>query len=173
MSPTADAGLEQRGTRVDLSSLEPGVLLRLTHVQTPIAVLRLTPEQISTAQITSHEDLLDPFAQNSLMMPDAPASFENHTIDADGTFVVLNTLCDGFGYVALDWESSDGSFWFCPRGAERFDVLGRLTSYGGSRTTNLQIPPYVFSAENELVILDQWLTVSDTDLDRLLYGAAD
>ncbi|MEJ6390107.1 hypothetical protein [Gymnodinialimonas ulvae] len=113
------------------------------------------------ARDTDVMDLRDTLARNAMLPHDAAASFENRTIDAEGPIVVMNARCDrGQGFIP-HYTINALETWFCTRGTERYDVIGRRLDTGGLGQESFEIPPHMVTADGLLILL------TDAEMARL------
>ncbi|MEX3017497.1 hypothetical protein [Gymnodinialimonas hymeniacidonis] len=172
LGPTADQQAEETAARFDLSLLNPGQPVTIDWLDNPVIVLRLTSEQESLARSIDITDLLDPLARNAMLPPDAPASFENRTIDSDGPIVVMNAQCDHMGFIATYSDRPENT-WFCMRGAEEFDPVGRRLITNGLGADSIGIPPHTVTEDGHLILLTEQELLLLGGVDRLIYGSGD
>ncbi len=172
LGPSADLRAESAAARFDLMSLVPGEPVLFEHGETLVWILRLTDQQVLTARATDLADLQDALARNAMLPPDTPASFENRTIDLEGAIVMMTARCDRQGLVAVYSDFPDHT-WFCMRGAEEYDALGRRLLTNGLGTDSFDIPPHIVSDDGHLILLSAADLLMHNGADHLLYGSND
>ena len=161
LGPSADQHAESTSARLDLSLLVPGEPILFEYDGSVVWVLRLTDAQITATRETEIAELLDPLARNAMRPPDAPATFENRTIGTEDAIVVMNARCDRNGFVAVYNDIEDDT-WFCMRGAEEYDALGRRLRTNGLGIDSFEIPPHTVTEDGHLVMLSA--------AEHVLYG---
>lgn len=169
LSPTAPSLPERWATTVQLNALEPGKPLSIVSNGTPVFVLKLTDNQLREAHSIEVADLADPRARNPNLLPDALATVDNRTFEANGTFLVVEGVCGALGYVAT-FGTGDFDAWFCPGRGGHFDILGRV--HRGPDLQNMRIPKYRIVASEQLMLVDWDGGISEEELDRLLLGTS-
>jgi ubiquinol-cytochrome c reductase iron-sulfur subunit len=141
MNPSADVKA-QASIRVDISAVEPGTQLTVLWQGKPVFIRSRTAEEISAAQETPLEDLVDQKAENAnLTDPESQATDENRRLSADGTWLVTMGVCTHLGCVPLDHQGDFGG-WFCPCHGSHYDTAGRIRK--GPAPRNLPIPIVAF-----------------------------
>ncbi|MEP1535109.1 MAG: ubiquinol-cytochrome c reductase iron-sulfur subunit [Paracoccaceae bacterium] len=166
-APSASVDHSSWNRKFDLSELVAGepMTIRLSNV--PVALLRLTEEQIEQSKAVSPSELHDQNARNDNLFGPNPASFENRTIDVDGPVLVMKRVCPRRGCVTV-YGVGDYRGWFCPCYGTHFDVLGRV--HKGLPTKNMQIPRVSLTTPTVLEFPSGPKPIGDKSLDRLIYG---
>ena len=153
--PSARAQVAGAPVSVDVSRLLPGQRLTVTWRGQPVWLIRRTPEQLA-ALASLDGNLRDPNSENPEQQP---AYAANPTRSLRPELAVLIGICTHLGCVPLfrpelqpqpfdpEWK---GGF-YCPCHNSRFDLAGRVYQ-GVPAPTNLRVPPYHFTGDNELVI---------------------
>ena len=169
-APSASVKTGNWNLKFDLTELVAGepVTIKLSNV--PVALLRLTEEQIERSKAVSLSDLYDQTARNDNLYGSGPANFENRTIDVDGPILVMKRVCPRLRCVPL-YDAGDYHGWFCPCGGTHFDVLGRVRK--GPNTENMQIPRLSVAAPSVLEFPIGPKPIGGKSLDRLIYGEPD
>ena len=142
--------------RVDISKVESGSILRVEWRGQPVFVVRRTAEAL--AQIKEAEPLLaDPQSASSLQ----PQYAQNEARALKPEVLVVKGVCTHLGCAPLYRPSVNaadvqppwfGGF-FCPCHGSKFDLAGRVFA-GVPAQTNLEIPPYQFLSDTDLIIGD-------------------
>ncbi|MDD5035862.1 MAG: ubiquinol-cytochrome c reductase iron-sulfur subunit [Methylococcaceae bacterium] len=154
MQPSVKAQAAGAPVEVDISKLEPGQLIRVMWRGKPVWILKRTPEALKTlSQLDSK--LRDPQSKES-QQPQS-ASNEYRAIKPE-IFVALG-VCTHLGcaptYRPEVAPADLGPEWlggfFCPCHGSRFDLAGRVYK-GVPAPTNLDIPPYHYLSETQLLI---------------------
>jgi ubiquinol-cytochrome c reductase iron-sulfur subunit len=155
MMPSARAKAAGAPVEVDISKIEPGMLLTVEWRGKPVWIVNRTKEML--ALLSNHDSqLTDPKSE----VPQQPAYCKNPNRSIKPEYLVAVGICthlgcspteklqagSGGGMVA-DWP---GGF-FCPCHGSRFDLSARV--YAGSPApTNLVIPPYQYLSASQLLI---------------------
>jgi hypothetical protein len=169
LAPSADQRAEDAAARFDLNTLAAGEPVVFVHGETVVRLLRLSPEQEAIAQETDLLDLRDTLARHAMLPHDASASFDNRTVNFDGPIVVMNARCDrGAGFIP-HYTVNSFETWFCPRGTERYDVLGRRLDTGGLGQESFEIPPHTVTDDGYLILLTDAEMARLRGLDPSLY----
>lgn len=125
---------------VDVSSIEPGMLITVIWRGAPYFVRRLTESEVSSAKEAPEADFRDYAAADTRIAAAGDASAE---------WAVVSASCTHLGCVPTKVDTGlEG--WLCPCHGSKFDVTGRVMK--GPAPTNLPLPPFVFASEEKLVI---------------------
>jgi len=156
MQPSVKAKATGAPVQVNLSKLEPGQLIRVEWRGKPVWILNRTEAALSTLAPLESE-LSDPNSAESLQ----PVAAQNSTRSLKPEIFVAIGLCTHLGCsptyrpeiaptdLGKDWQ---GGF-FCPCHGSKFDIAGRVYS-SMPAPTNLEIPPYRYIDDNNIVIGD-------------------
>ncbi|NIO42117.1 MAG: ubiquinol-cytochrome c reductase iron-sulfur subunit [Burkholderiales bacterium] len=140
---------------VDLSKIEPGMMVTEEWRGKPVWVLHRTEGMIERVVETDHE-VADPNSRQP-MQPDY-AKNELRSIKPD--YLVLVGLCTHLGCSPIQKleagaESGLGADWhggfFCPCHGSKFDLAGRVYK-GVPAPTNLEVPPHTYLSDTQLLI---------------------
>ncbi len=154
MQPSAKAMAAGAPVEVDISKMEPGLLIRVAWRGKPVWILNRTPEVLQTLT-TLDSELADPTSNESTQ----PASSKNAGRSIKPEVFVAIGLCTHLGCsptfrpeiappdLGERWK---GGF-FCPCHGSWFDLAGRVYR-GVPAPTNLEIPPYKYVTEELIVI---------------------
>ena len=154
MQPSAKAMAASAPVEVDLSKMEPGQLIRVAWRGKPVWVLNRPSEVLETLK-TLDSELRDPLSQESIQ----PESSKNPVRSIRPDIFVAVGLCTHLGCSPTfrpEIAPNDlGERWkggfFCPCHGSWFDLAGRVYR-GVPAPTNLEIPPYRYMTETQLII---------------------
>jgi len=155
MMPSARALAAGAPVEVDLSKVEPGMMLTVEWRGKPVWIVNRTPEML--ALLDKHEgQLTDPASDNSSQQP---LYCQNPTRSIKPEYLVAVGICTHLGCsptyrkdigaadLGADWP---GGF-FCPCHGSRFDLAARVFS-GSPAPTNLVVPPHKYLSDSKLVV---------------------
>jgi ubiquinol-cytochrome c reductase iron-sulfur subunit len=154
MQPSAKARAAGAPVRADISKLKPGQMIRVKWRGKPVWLVSRTEEMLgSLSKLTSK--LRDPDS----VEPQQPEYAHNEYRSIKPELLVTVGICTHLGCSptyrpdvgAVDLGSDWLGGFFCPCHGSRFDLAGRVYS-GVPAPLNLEIPPYRFLSDNELVI---------------------
>jgi ubiquinol-cytochrome c reductase iron-sulfur subunit len=154
MQPSVKAMAAGAPVEVDISKLEPGQLLRVAWRGKPVWILLRTPEVLATLKTLDNE-LRDPLSEESIQ----PDYSKNLYRSIKPEIFVAIGICTHLGCSPTfrpELAPADlGEKWkggfFCPCHGSWFDLAGRVYR-GVPAPTNLEIPPYRYVTENQLII---------------------
>ena len=158
-APSEKAKAAGAAVEVDIASLKPGEKLTVEWRGKPVWILRRTPEQMAALKKTEGE-LADPSSErNAFPTPDYAKNEARARAEHPEVLVVVG-ICTHLGCSPVDkfqtgaqpslpdnWE---GGF-FCPCHGSTFDLAGRVFK-NKPAPDNLEVPPYMFLADNKLLI---------------------
>lgn len=154
MQPSTKAMAAGAPVTVDISKMEPGQLLRVAWRGKPVWLLNRTPEVLETLK-TLDDQLRDPQSSESIQ----PVYTKNPARALKSEIFVAIGLCTHLGCsptfrpeiapadLGPDWK---GGF-FCPCHGSWFDLAGRVFR-GVPAPTNLEIPPYRYISDTQIII---------------------
>ncbi|MHB1145507.1 MAG: ubiquinol-cytochrome c reductase iron-sulfur subunit [Thiobacillus sp.] len=154
MLPSARAKAAGAPVEVDISKVEPGMLLTVEWRGKPVWIVNRTPEMLDL--LAKHDDQL---VDASSEMPQQPEYCKNATRSIKPEFLVAVGICTHLGCsptfrkevgaadLGGDWP---GGF-FCPCHGSRFDLAARVYK-GVPAPTNLVIPPHQYLSDAKLLI---------------------
>ena len=155
MTPSARARAAGAPVEVDISQIEPGMMITVEWRGKPVWIVHRTPEMIATLPKIDSE-LADP-GSTAPMQPDY-ARNEGRSIKPE--YLVLVGICTHLGCspsqkLAPGQESGMGGDWpggfFCPCHGSKFDLAGRVFK-GVPAPNNLEVPPYAFLSDTRLIV---------------------
>lgn len=154
MQPSFKAMAAGAPVEVDISKMETGQLLRVAWRGKPVWILNRTVDVLNTLP-TLDDQLRDPGSLES----DQPASSKNAVRSIKPEIFVAVGICTHLGCsptfrpevaphdLGEKWQ---GGF-FCPCHGSWFDLAGRVYK-GVPAPTNLEIPPYRYVTDTQLII---------------------
>ncbi|MFZ2449605.1 MAG: ubiquinol-cytochrome c reductase iron-sulfur subunit [Methylovulum miyakonense] len=154
MQPSVKAMAAGAPVTVDISKMEPGQLIRVAWRGKPVWILNRTPEVLATLT-TLDSQLRDPNSSQSIQ----PDSSKNPGRSIKPEVFVAVGLCTHLGCSPTfrpEIAPSDlGDNWkggfFCPCHGSWFDLAGRVFQ-GVPAPTNLEIPPYRYVNDTQIII---------------------
>jgi ubiquinol-cytochrome c reductase iron-sulfur subunit len=155
MLPSARALAAGAPVEVDLSKVEPGMLLTVEWRGKPVWIVNRSKEMLDL--LAKHDDrLTDPASENTSQQPEY---CKNPTRSIKPDFLVAVGICTHLGCsptfrkevgpadLGADWP---GGF-FCPCHGSRFDLAARVFA-GSPAPTNLVIPPHKYLSDTKLLV---------------------
>jgi ubiquinol-cytochrome c reductase iron-sulfur subunit len=154
MLPSARAKAAGAPVEVDISKIEPGMLLTVEWRGKPVWIVNRTKEMLDL--LGKHEDQL---ADAKSDMPQQPDYCKNATRSIKPELLVAVGICTHLGCSPTfrkDVGAADlGGDWpggfFCPCHGSRFDLAARVFK-GVPAPTNLVIPPHQYVSDAKLLI---------------------
>jgi ubiquinol-cytochrome c reductase iron-sulfur subunit len=154
MMPSERAKAAGAPVEVDISKLEPGMLLMVEWRGKPVWILKRTPEMLESMNKVAGQ-LADPGSEKDQQ----PAYAQNATRSIKPEILVVEGVCTHLGCSPVfrkDIAPADlGADWlggfFCPCHGSKFDLAGRVYK-NVPAPTNLIVPPHTYLSENELLI---------------------
>jgi ubiquinol-cytochrome c reductase iron-sulfur subunit len=154
MMPSARAKAAGAPVEVDISKIEPGMLLTVEWRGKPVWIVNRTKDMLD--MLAKHDDqLADPRSE----MPQQPVYCKNANRSIKPEYLVAVGICTHLGCSPTyrkDIGSADlGTDWpggfFCPCHGSRFDLAARVFK-GVPAPTNLVIPPHQYVSDAKLLI---------------------
>ena len=155
MNPSARARAAGAPVEVDISKVEPGMMVTVEWRGQPVWVVHRTRETID-----SLNKLDSVVADPQSSMPMQPDYAKNEARSIKPEYLVLVGICTHLGCVpsqklAPGAESGLGKDWpggfFCPCHGSKFDLAGRVYK-GVPAPANLKVPPYAYLSDTRLLI---------------------
>lgn len=156
MLPSERAKAAGAPVEVDISKIEPGMILNVEWQGKPVWVVHRTKEMLA-ALSKNDAKLADPKSE----IPQQPDYCKNETRSIKPEFMVAVGICTHLGCsptyrpevgpadLGPDWA---GGF-FCPCHGSRFDLAARVFS-GVPAPTNLVVPKHKYLSDSRLLIGD-------------------
>ncbi len=154
MMPSARAKAAGAPVEVDISKIEPGMLLAVEWRGKPVWVVNRTKEMLDL--LAKHDArLTDPKCE----VPQQPEYCKNATRSIKPDYLVVVGICTHLGCsptfrkevgpadLGADWPGG----WFCPCHGSRFDLAARVFN-GSPAPTNLVIPPHQYLSDTKVLI---------------------
>lgn len=154
MMPSARALAAGAPVEVDLSQIEPGMMLTVEWRGKPVWIVNRTPDML--AMLSKHEGLLADAGSELNQQPDYA---KNAVRSIKPQYLVAVGICTHLGCsptyrkeiapadLGADWP---GGF-FCPCHGSRFDLAARVFK-GSPAPTNMVIPPHHYLSDVRLLI---------------------
>lgn len=156
MSPSEAARAAGAPVEVNVSSLDPGVLITVEWRGRPVWILHRTEQMLSL--LSRHDALLaDPDSSE----PQQPPYARNPTRSLKPAYFVAIGICTHLGCIPVYRPTTangelgpnwDGGF-YCPCHGSKFDLAGRVYK-DVPAPTNLEIPPHTYLTETRLLVGD-------------------
>lgn len=154
MMPSERAKAAGAPVEVDISKLEPGMLLMVEWRGRVVWILNRTPEMLETL-VKVENDLADPNSEKNQQ----PAYAKNRTRSIKPEILVTEGICTHLGCSPVfrkeiapadlgpDWL---GGF-FCPCHGSKFDLAGRVYK-SVPAPSNMVVPPHTYLSDSRLLI---------------------
>ncbi len=157
MFPSARARAAGAPVEVDISKVEPGMMIRAEWRSKPVWILHRTPEMVKSL------DALDPVvADPNSNQPMQPDYARNETRSVKPEWLIVVGICTHLGCSPTDKlqagaDSGMGSEWrggfYCPCHGSKFDLAGRVFK-DMPAPSNLEVPKHQFLTDTRLLIGD-------------------
>jgi len=155
MMPSARAKAAGAPVEVDISKIEPGMLLAVEWRGKPVWVVNRTKEMLDL--MAKHDGkLTDSASENAAQQPDY---CKNPHRSIKPEYLIVVGICTHLGCsptfrkevgpadLGSDWPGG----WFCPCHGSRFDLAARVFN-GSPAPTNLVIPPHQYLSDTKVLI---------------------
>jgi len=154
MMPSERAKAAGAPVEVDISKLEPGMLLLVEWRGKVVWILDRTPEMLATLKKLD-DQVVDPKSEK----PQQPPYAQNETRSIKPAILVAEGVCTHLGCSPVfrkDVAPADlGPDWlggfFCPCHGSKFDLAGRVYKHLPA-PTNLVVPPHIYLSDTMLLI---------------------
>ncbi|WP_416362373.1 ubiquinol-cytochrome c reductase iron-sulfur subunit [Nitrosomonas sp.] len=154
MMPSERAKAAGAPVEVDISKLEPGMLMMVEWRGRVVWVLNRTPEMLETLP-KLEDQLADPNSEKNQQ----PEYAKNLTRSIKPAILVIEGVCTHLGCSPVfrkDVAPEDlGPDWlggfFCPCHGSKFDLAGRVYK-SVPAPTNMVVPPHVYLSDSRLLI---------------------
>ncbi len=155
MTPSARARAAGAPVEVDISKVEPGMLLTVEWRGKPVWIVHRTKEMLDSLP-KMDGDVADPKSSVKSQQPDYA---KNETRSIKPEYLVLVGICTHLGCSpsqklaagADDMGASWPGGFFCPCHGSKFDLAGRVFK-GVPAPINLEVPPYAYLSDTRLII---------------------
>jgi ubiquinol-cytochrome c reductase iron-sulfur subunit len=157
MFPSARARAAGAPVEVDISKVEPGMMIRAEWRGKPVWILHRTPEMLEGLE-AADDMVADPGSDAPMQPPYAKNEYRSLRPE----WLVLVGICTHLGCSPTDKlqagpDSGLGADWtggfFCPCHGSKFDLAGRVFK-DVPAPTNLEVPKHQFVTETRLLIGD-------------------
>lgn len=155
MMPSARAKAAGAPVEVDISKIEPGMLLTEEWRGKPVWIVNRSKAMLDL--LSKHDDrLTDPKSEVSSQQP---PYCKNATRSIKPEYLIVVGICTHLGCspnfrkelgaadLGADWPGG----WLCPCHGSRFDLAARVFN-GSPAPTNLVIPPHKYLSETKVLI---------------------
>lgn len=155
MTPSARARAAGAPIEVDISKVEPGMMITVEWRGKPVWIVHRTPEMLASLPKIDGE-VADP--KSSVKQQPDYAKNEARSIKPE--YLVLVGICTHLGCspsqkLAAGTSEGMGDSWpggfFCPCHGSKFDLAGRVFK-GVPAPINLEVPPYAYLSDKQLII---------------------
>jgi ubiquinol-cytochrome c reductase iron-sulfur subunit len=155
MAPSARARAAGAPVEVELSKLEPGMMVTAEWRGQPVWIVHRTAEMIEGLPRLDAK-LADPDSEVAMQ----PRYAQNEFRSIKAQYLVLIGICTHLGcspsqLLQPGAESGLGADWpggfFCPCHGSKFDLAGRVYR-GAPAPTNLRVPPHTYLSDSRLLI---------------------
>jgi ubiquinol-cytochrome c reductase iron-sulfur subunit len=155
MTPSARARAAGAPVEVDISKVEPGMMITVEWRGKPVWIVHRTPEMLATLPKIDSE-VADPKSR----VDQQPDYCRNEDRSIKPEYLVLVGICTHLGCspsqkLTAGADSGLGADWpggfFCPCHGSKFDLAGRVFK-GVPAPINLQVPPYAYLSDTRLII---------------------
>ncbi len=155
MLPSARARAAGAPVEVDISKVEPGMMITIEWRGQPVWIIHRTPAMLATLP-----KMDDRVADPESKQPQQPAYVGKETRSIKPAYVVLVGICTHLGCsptakLQIGADSGMGDDWlggfYCPCHGSKFDVSGRVLM-GMPAPVNLRVPPYTYLTDTRIMV---------------------
>ncbi len=155
MAPSAKARAAGAPVEVELTGLEPGMMITVEWRGKPVWVLHRTPSMLA-----SLPEIISKVQDPSSQVPMQPKYAMNEHRSIKAKYLVLVGICTHLGCspsqkLEIGGAAGMGDDWkggfFCPCHGSKFDLAGRVYK-GVPAPVNLEVPPHMYLSEDSLLI---------------------
>ena len=156
LMPSERAKAAGAPVEVDVSAIQPGMMIGVEWQGKPVWIVRRTQEMLDL--LARHDDkLVDPKST----VPQQPEYCKNAYRSIKPEYLVVLGVCTHLGCsptyrpevapadLGADWPGG----WFCPCHGSRFDLAARVYK-GVPAPSNMIVPPHKYLGEGRLLIGD-------------------
>ena len=156
LMPSERAKAAGAPVEVDVSAIQPGMMIAVEWQGKPVWIVRRTQEMLDL--LARHDDkLVDPKST----VPQQPEYCNNPYRSIKPEYLVVLGVCTHLGCsptyrpevapadLGADWPGG----WFCPCHGSRFDLAARVYK-GVPAPSNMIVPPHKYLGEGRLLIGD-------------------
>lgn len=156
LMPSERAKAAGAPVEVDVSAIQPGIMIGIEWQGKPVWIVRRTQEMLDL--LAKHDDkLVDPKS----IVPQQPEYCNNPYRSIKPEYLVVLGVCTHLGCsptyrpevapadLGADWPGG----WFCPCHGSRFDLAARVYK-GVPAPSNMIVPPHKYLSEGRLLIGD-------------------
>jgi ubiquinol-cytochrome c reductase iron-sulfur subunit len=156
LMPSERAKAAGAPVEVDVSNIEPGMMISVEWQGKPVWIVRRTKEMLDL--LAKHDDdLADPNSS----VPQQPAYCNNAYRSIKPEYLVVLGVCTHLGcsptyrpeVAPVDLGDKWSGGWFCPCHGPRFDLAARVYK-GVPAPTNLIVPPHKYLSNGHLLVGD-------------------
>lgn len=155
MTPSARARAAGAPVEVDISKVEPGMMITIEWRGKPVWIVHRTTEMLA-----SLPKIDAAMADPKSAVPMQPDYARNEARSIKPEYLVLVGICTHLGCspsekLATGADGGMGSDWpggfFCPCHGSKFDLAGRVYK-GAPAPNNLEVPPYAYLSDTRLIV---------------------
>lgn len=155
MAPSARAKAAGAPVEVDISKLEPGMMVTVEWRGRPVWIIKRSKEMLD-ALTKADDKVADPKSDQ----PQQPEYAKNETRSIKTEILVVVGICTHLGCSPSDKmkigaDSGMGDDWpggfYCPCHGSKFDLAGRVFK-GMPAPVNLVIPPHTYLTDSRLLV---------------------
>ncbi len=156
LMPSERAKAAGAPVEVDVSTIEPGMMMSVEWQGKPVWIVRRTQEMLD--MLAKHDDeLADPDSS----IPQQPEYAHNKYRSIKPEYLVVLGICTHLGcsptyrpeVAPADLGEKWAGGWFCPCHGSRFDLAARVYK-GVPAPTNLIVPPHKYLSDGRLLVGD-------------------